>query len=222
MGTQYDISDLVPEDTVFLDQLSRDLAKGLHALSPLLPAVTIYGSSRVGAGDAVYQQAESIARHLAERGFSIVTGGGPGVMEAANKGAKEAGGVSVGINIWLPNEQKTNTYATISLEVRHFFVRKLMLVKYASAVIFLPGGYGTLDELFETLTLIQTERLRPVPVILVGSWYWTRLVEWIRTQLLPEDFIRPSDATIFVVADQVSEVLEHVQKGHKVVGSGRW
>ncbi len=214
MRSRYDISDLVSQDRAFLDEVSADFAQGLEALSSVLPAVTVYGSSRVPAGDPVYKQAEDLAQRLACQGYSVITGGGPGVMEAANKGARDAGGVSVGINVWFPDEQPSNPYATLSLQIQHLFVRKILLVRYASAVVFLPGGYGTLDEFFETLTLIQTERLRPVPVILLGKWYWKTLAKWIRTVLAERGLIRPHDEDAFRVVDTVDDAVKLIGALH--------
>ncbi|MDP2991808.1 MAG: TIGR00730 family Rossman fold protein, partial [Deltaproteobacteria bacterium] len=159
-----------------------------------------------------YDMAENIARLLVENGFSVLTGGGPGVMEAANKGAAEAGGKSVGLNIQLPYEQKPNPYANIRLNFKYFFIRKVMFVKYAVAFVCLPGGFGTLDEFFEALTLIQTNRIRPFPVILVDSSYWKGLVSWLDKRMCVDCMITPEDLKVFKVVDTAEEVVDVVKR----------
>ena len=174
--------------------------------------MTVFGSSRAQPEDEVYQKAERIGTLLAENGFGVITGGGPGVMEAANKGAALAGGKSIGLNIQIPLEQEPNPYANIKLNFRYFFVRKVMFVKYAVAYIILPGGFGTMDELFEALTLIQTQRIRPFPVILVGSQYWKGLLDWVKETVLKERKISLSDFEILQVIDEPSEILRAIKK----------
>jgi uncharacterized protein (TIGR00730 family) len=176
--------------------------------------VTIYGSARLSPQDELYAQTELIARRLGESGFSIITGGGPGVMEAANKGAREAGAVSVGLNIMLPEEQVPNTYATKTITFRHFFIRKVMLVKYAIAFVIIPGGLGTLDELTEVLTLMQTRKIRPFPVILFGGEYWKGFLDWLRQVALARGFISVEDFNLLRVCDHPEEVVEAVQAWH--------
>jgi hypothetical protein len=174
--------------------------------------VTIFGSTRIRPGDEVYQKAEQIGKLLAENGFAVITGGGPGVMEAANKGASLAGGKSIGLNIELPFEQKPNPYANITLSFRYFFVRKVMFVKYAVAYIILPGGFGTMDELLESVTLIQTHKIKPFPVILVGSKYWKGLLDWIKGVVLKEGKISPTDLDILQLIDEPAEIVKTIKK----------
>jgi uncharacterized protein (TIGR00730 family) len=173
--------------------------------------VTVYGSARVKEDHPYYKLARDLSHALAREGFSVLTGGGGGIMEAANRGAKEGGGNSIGLNIELPMEQVTNAYITFGLSFRYFFVRKVMLVKYASAFFLLPGGLGTLDELFETLTLIQTKKIKPFPVVLLGVEYWAGLMDWIRERVLAEGMISEQDMTLFHVTDDVEEAIAVVK-----------
>ena len=189
-----------------------EFVEGFEALADCPPSVTIFGSARARPEDEVYQKAEQVAQLLAENGFGVITGGGPGVMEAANKGAALAGGRSIGLNIQLPNEQEPNPYTNMSLSFRYFFVRKVMFVKYAVAYIIFPGGFGTMDELFESMTLIQTQKIKPFPVILVGSQYWKGLLDWLKTVALKEGKISPSDLDIFQVVDDPLEILKIIKK----------
>lgn len=184
-----------------------EFVEGFDTLADLGPAVTIFGSARTLPDDPYYAAAEETARRLAELGLAVITGGGPGIMEAANKGATEAGGESVGCNIELPFEQGLNAYVRTSIEFRYFFVRKTMFVKYAEGFIIFPGGYGTLDELFEALTLIQTEKVRNFPVVLFGSEYWAGLVDWIRGRMLAEGKISPEDLDLMVITDSPEEAV---------------
>jgi uncharacterized protein (TIGR00730 family) len=195
-------------------RIMAEFVDGFEALADLGKAVTVFGSARTRPEDPFYKAAEKTARLLAKAGFAVVTGGGPGIMEAANKGALEAGGASVGLNIALPHEQESNRYQTISLDFHYFYARKVMFVKYASAFICFPGGYGTLDELLETLTLIQTGKIEPFPIILFGSEYWGGLVEWMRATLLPH-FIKEMDLDIFRIVDTPQQVLRQVKQGTK-------
>jgi uncharacterized protein (TIGR00730 family) len=172
--------------------------------------VTIFGSARVPADHPQYLAAEATARLLVEAGFAVITGGGPGIMEGANKGAAEAGGVSIGCNIELPFEQGMNPYVEVAINFRYFFVRKTMFVKYAEAFIIFPGGFGTLDELFEALTLIQTGKVRNFPVILLGSDYWSGLIDWIRQTMLAEGKVSPEDLELLVVTDSPEETVRIV------------
>jgi uncharacterized protein (TIGR00730 family) len=189
-----------------------EFVEGFEALSKCYPAVSIFGSTRIKPGDEIYQKAEQIGRLLAENGFSVITGGGPGTMEAANKGASAAGGKSIGLNIELPLEQKPNPYANITLSFRYFFVRKVMLVKYAMAYIILPGGFGTMDELLEAVTLIQTQKIKPFPVILVGSEYWKGLLDWIKEVVLATGKISFADLGIFQLIDEPEEIIKTIKK----------
>ncbi len=189
-----------------------EFVEGFEALADCHPSVTIFGSSRARPEDEVYQKAEQIAQLLAENGFGVITGGGPGVMEAANKGAALVGGKSIGLNIQIPLEQEPNPYSNIKLNFRYFFVRKVMFVKYAVAYIILPGGIGTLDELFESLTLIQTQKIKPFPVILVGSTYWKGLLDWMKEVVLKEGKISLSDLEILQVIDEPEEIIKAIKK----------
>ena len=189
-----------------------EFVEGFEALAECHPSVSIFGSSRAQPEDEIYRKAELIGQLLAENGFGVITGGGPGVMEAANKGAALAGGKSIGLNIQIPLEQEPNPYTNIKLNFRYFFVRKVMFVKYAVAYIILPGGFGTMDELFESLTLIQTQRIRPFPVILVGSQYWEGLVNWIKEPVLKEGKISPGDLDILQLIDDPEEIVKTIKK----------
>ena len=187
--------------------LVRDeLATGFEALSGLGPAVSVWGSARVPAGTPEYELGVQVARRLGEAGLAVITGGGPGLMEAANRGAREAGVRSVGLRIELPFEQTMNPYVDLPLHFHYFFTRKLMFVRYASAFVALPGGFGTMDELFEVVTLIQTERVQDFPVVLVGSEYWGGLVDWLRERVAADGKIDPDDLGILTVSDDPDEV----------------
>jgi hypothetical protein len=189
-----------------------EFVEGIESLHDLGPAVSIFGSARMSPEDPIYKKTEKIANLFAQNEFAVITGGGGGVMEAANKGAAEAGGKSAGLNIHLPFEQKPNKYANIQLEFNYFFIRKVMFIKYATAYIVMPGGFGTLDELFEVMTLVQTHRIKPLPVILVESQYWGGLKEWIEAQLLAEKRVSEKDMAIFQILDDPQEILEYVKK----------
>ncbi len=210
----YEIDELAKEESWRVFRIIGEFVEGFDHLSVIEPAVTIYGSAQAKPGDKIYQLTDEIARGLAKRGFSIVTGGGPGVMEAANKAAREVGVPSAGLHIELP-DQPPNPYPTISIHFHYFFVRKVMLVKYATAFILLPGGWGTLDETFETLTLIQTEKIRPIPVILVGSDYWRGLIDWMKHTLVDNNFISATDLNLFSVTDKPEEVFRIVESWYK-------
>jgi len=209
---QYVIDEITIQDSWRLFRIIAEFVDGFEALTKCHPAVTMFGSTRVKPGDEVYRKAQRIGQLLAENGFSVITGGGPGVMEAANKGAFSAGGKSIGLNIELPLEQKPNPYANITLSFRYFFVRKVMFVKYGVAYIILPGGFGTMDELFESVTLIQTHKIKPFPVIMVGSEYWKGLMDWIKEVLLKEGKISPSDLEIFQLIDEPEEIVKTIKK----------
>ena len=185
---------------------------GFESLEITQPAVTVFGSARFDESSRYYQLARQVGRELAQAGYAVITGGGPGIMEAANRGAKEAGGMSVGCNINLPQEQKPNAYVDHFVQFDHFFVRKVMLVKYSSAFIVLPGGFGTLDEVFETLTLIQTRKIERFPVVLMGSAFWARLRAFLKESLLAERTIDPRDIELFHVTDSPEEAVSIVVK----------
>ena len=179
-------------------------------LAQIRPAVSIFGSARTPSDSPVYAKTEAIARLLSDAGFSVISGGGPGIMEAANKGAYEGASPSIGLNIELPHEQSHNAYQNISLFFRHFFPRKVAFVKYASAYVVMPGGFGTLDELFEALTLVQTTKSRRMPIILVGSEFWNGLLEWIRAQPLAQGLISANDPDLLKVIDDPQEIVDAI------------
>jgi hypothetical protein len=208
---KYIIDQIKPQESWRVFRVMAEFVDGIEQLSPLEPAVTIFGSARSKPGDKYYAMAEELGRMLANEGFSVITGGGPGIMEAANKGAYEAGGQSVGLNIVLPFEQKSNPYTTIHINFRYFFVRKVMFVKYAMSYVIFPGGFGTMDELFEALTLIQTDKLKPFPVIMIGSEYWAGLLKWIEDTMLKEGMILPEDRSIFTLVDSPKDAVEIIK-----------
>jgi len=191
--------------------IAREFREGFEAVDKIdRPAVTIFGSARVREGDAPYEDARAVARRFAEHGWAVVTGGGPGVMEAANRGAKDGGGLSVGFNIELPHEQHVNPYLDISLTFRHFYARKTMFVKAAEGFVVFPGGFGTADELFEALTLIQTGKVLHFPVVLFDSAYWDELLDWFRDDLLAEGMISPHDVDLLHVTDDGGDAVRRV------------
>ena len=212
MEKQFIVDDLTLGEPWRLFKIMGEFVEGVDTLHDLGPAVSIFGSARIKSNDAVYKKAEKLAELFVKDGFSVITGGGGGVMEAANKGAADAGGTSVGLNIILPFEQKPNPFSNVKLDFKYFFIRKVMFIKYASAYIILPGGFGTLDELFEAVTLVQTRRIRSFPLILVGSEYWTGLVDWIKDKLLGEKRISPEDLEILQIMDDPEEIVKAVQK----------
>ena len=189
-----------------------EFVQSIEELSDMGPAITMFGSARTAAGSKYYALARQLARKLAERGFAVMTGGGPGIMEAGNAGATEGGGDSVGLNIQLPMEQKPNFNQSRSLRFRYFFVRKTMFVKYSVGYIIMPGGFGTLDELFEALTLIQTDKVYPFPVILMGSEYWNGLVHWLRDTMAASGNISPGDLKLLTVADTAEEAMAIIEQ----------
>jgi hypothetical protein len=208
---QFLIDDFKLGESWRLFKIIGEFVEGVETLHDLGPAVSIFGSAPVGPEDPINQKAETLGGLFARNGFGVITGGGGGVMEAAKKGAPEAGGTSVGLNIHLPHEQVPNDYATICIEFKYFFVRKVMFLKYASAYIALPGGFGTLDEVFESITLIQTQRIRPLPMILVGADYWNGLLDWVRQNLEKRDLISPHDLDIVQVIDDPVEIVQAVK-----------
>ncbi len=209
---QYVIDDFTTHDTWRIWRIVAELVEGFEAMAGLGPAVTIFGSARIKPGHPYYELCERIARLLSQSGYTVITGGGPGLMEAGNKGAREAGGESVGLNIELPMEQALNPYVTMSVDFRYFFLRKVMFVKYAQAFVIMPGGFGTLDELFEAVTLIQTNRIKPFPVILVGTQFWSGLINWIEDRLIADGMVSPSDPDIMTLVDEPEEVLQAIQQ----------
>ena len=185
-----------------------EFVDGFDALARVGPAVSVFGSARLGTGSPYYALALEVGRKLAERGYAVITGGGPGIMEAANRGASEAGGMSVGCTIELPHEQPVNDYVDLAIKFRYFFVRKTMFVKYSEAFIVFPGGFGTMDELFESLTLIQTGKALSFPVVLCGSAHWAGLLRWVQARMLEEGLIGRSDMDLFQLTDSPDEIVE--------------
>ncbi len=214
MQYEYEINELEKEDSWRMFRIIGELVGGFDALSDIKPAVSIYGSARLKPEDRLYSITEEIARKLGKLGFSIITGGGPGVMEAANKGATDAGAKSIGLNIELPEEQAINKYATRSITFNHFFVRKVMLVKYASAFVIMPGGLGTLDELTEVLTLMQTYKIKPFPVVLFDDEYWKGFLNWLRNKSLTKGYISEKDLSLLRVCQSSGEVAEAIHRWH--------
>ncbi|MBI5205256.1 MAG: TIGR00730 family Rossman fold protein [Nitrospirae bacterium] len=202
------IEDLRKTDTWRVFRIQSELVDGFETLYDIGPAVTIFGSSRLGEDSYYYQKAVEVGKMLSDAGFSVITGGGPGIMEGANKGAKMGKSKSVGLNIQLPHEQVPNEYQDITLDFRYFFARKLMFVKYAIAFVIFPGGFGTMDEMFEALTLVQTHKINSFPVILFGSEYWKGLIDWMENTLIPQGTIRRSDMTLLKITDDTKEVCE--------------
>ncbi len=212
MEKQYLIDSLSIEESWRIFRIMAEFVESIEVLSSVRNAVTVFGSARVKPGDPYYQMGEDLGRLLAQEGFSVITGGGPGLMEAANKGAAEAGGVSVGMNIKLPFEQKPNPYANVQIDYKYFFIRKVMFVKSALAYVILPGGYGTMDELFEALTLIQTKRVKSFPLILMGRSYWQGLLDWLQSTMLQNGMIEPFDIEMIQIMDDPVQVVKHIKK----------
>jgi uncharacterized protein (TIGR00730 family) len=198
-------------DAQRLLRIQDELRNGFTALGRIGKAVSIFGSARTARDDPRYRQARELARLLGEEGFSIITGGGPGIMEAANRGARDAGVPSVGLGIELPHEQGMNDWVDLPLTFHYFFTRKVMFVRYASAFVVFPGGFGTMDELFEAATLRQTEKIRYFPIVLVGSAYWSGLVDWLRERMLGDGYISPPDVDTLAVCDDYDRVIEIVE-----------
>jgi uncharacterized protein (TIGR00730 family) len=211
MEKQY-VVDAISSDSWRLFKILAEFVEGFENLSDIGPCVSIFGSARVQPGDEIYERTVAIARKLAQNGYSVMTGGGPGLMEAGNKGAREGGAKSIGLNIQLPFEQVPNSYANLRQEFKYFFVRKVMFLRYAQAYIGMPGGFGTLDEIFEALTLIQTRRIRPFPVILVGRDYWCSLWEWVSHKLLQSGMISPEDMEMVTILEDPDEVVRTIRR----------
>ena len=199
-------------------QIIAEFVHGYEKLASVEPCVSIFGSARVTADHPWYQKAQRIAEMLSNAGFSVISGGGPGIMEAANKGAFHGTGYSIGLNIELPHEQRTNPYQDISLSFEHFYSRKVMFMKYAAAYVVMPGGFGTLDEMMEILTLIQTGKSRRIPIILVHTPFWTGLVEWFRTALLRDGVISDTDLDLFVMLDRPEDVIDTIFRYYELSG----
>ncbi|MFB6291704.1 MAG: TIGR00730 family Rossman fold protein [Candidatus Bipolaricaulia bacterium] len=211
MEESYEINELEKEESWRMFRIIGELVEGFDKLSDIEPAVTIYGSARIEEGSENYEKSRRIARLIGQQGFTIVTGGGPGVMEAANRGGKEAGVKSVGLNIGLPEEQEPNPYTTRALSFHYFFARKIMLVKYASAFVIMPGGLGTLDELTELLTLMQTKKIKPFPVVLFGGEYWRGFLTWLKDSALQRGLISEEDFELLRVCNEVEEVVNTIK-----------
>ena len=194
-------------------RILSEFVEGFDALAAVGKAVTIFGSARIHEGDPYYAKARELAGLLAKEGFAVITGGGPGIMEAANRGCHEAGGLSIGCNIELPHEQAVNPYVDLGVEFRYFFARKTMFVKYADGFAIFPGGFGTLDELFESLTLIQTGKIRHFPVVLIGAEYWSGLLEWIRSQPIPRGNVSTQDLDLMQCTDDMHEACRLLTEG---------
>ena len=199
------------DDETRIGRIAEELRVGFRTLAPLGKAVSIFGSARTPEGHPEYEAARELAGRLVDDGFAVITGGGPGIMEAGNRGAAEAGGASIGLGIELPIEGTLNPWVTTPLEFHYFFTRKVMFVRYASAFVVFPGGFGTFDELFEALTLRQTEKIRHFPVVLVGSAYWSGLVDWLRDRVQAEGKIGPEDVARIEVVDDLDAVLDIVR-----------
>ena len=204
--------DFQDTDTWRTLRIMGEFVEGFDALADVGPAVSIFGSARVGRRNRYYGAARRLAAALVKQGFAIITGGGPGIMEAANRGAKEAGGLSIGCNIELPFEQGLNEYVDLGMEFRYFFVRKMMFVKYAEGFVIFPGGFGTLDELFESLTLIQTGKVEHFPVVLYGKDYWDGMMQWIRDKPLYEEKVSPEDLDLVTITSDIDEAGEAITK----------
>jgi len=199
------------EETWRVFRIMAEFVDGFETLRRVGPAVSVFGSARTSPGDEMFEAAKSLGGALARRKFAVITGGGPGIMEAANRGAFEAGGQSIGLNIFLPQEQRANAFQTDSLDFRYFFCRKVMFTKYADALVCFPGGFGTLDEFFEAMTLIQTRKIEPYPVVLFGSRYWRALINWMDEHLIDHDkYISPEDLELFVVSDDTEEAADYI------------
>jgi hypothetical protein len=214
------MEDLAKSDTWRVFRIMAELVEGFEALSNIGPGVTIFGSARLQPGSPYYNKCLKVAETLAKDGFAVISGGGPGIMEAANKGAQNANGTSVGLNIELPMEQTPNMFQDVRVEFRYFFVRKLMFVKYAVAYVIFPGGFGTMDELFEALTLIQTKKIRSFPVVLVGKEYWAGMFDWLRKTMLPAGNISAEDLNLMHIVDEPEEVCAIINKRYKDRMSG--
>ena len=212
MEKQFLIDDFMVGDTWRLFKILSEFVEGFEMMSEVYPAVSIFGSARIKPEDETYIQTVEIAKKLSENGFNIITGGGPGIMEAGNKGAQEGKGKSVGVNIKLPMEQQANAFTDLQLELNYFFVRKVMFIKYAQAYVGMPGGFGTLDEIFEAITLIQTKRIKPFPVILVGTDYWSGLLDWIKDTLLKGKLISAEDIDLVRITDDPDEVVKIIKQ----------
>lgn len=220
LGAEHPILESLHTDEERLDRMRREMGEGFAALAGIERGVSIFGSARTTPGDPGYERAREVARMLGTAGFSIITGGGPGMMQAANQGARDVGATSVGLNIQLPFEQHFNPYVDIALRFHYFFTRKVMFVRYSCAFVVTPGGFGTMDELFEALTLIQTGKIVHFPVVLLGSHYWNGLLDWLRTAMLGEGNISPQDIDLIQIADDPAHAVAIVERAAVRQGRG--
>ena len=204
-------ADFIHTDTWRALRIQSEFVKGFDALAEIGPAVSVFGSARVGPRHRDYRDARRLGRALAESGLAVITGGGPGIMEAANRGARDAGGISVGCNIELPYEQRINPHVNLAIEFRYFFVRKTMFVKYAEGFVIFPGGFGTLDELFEAITLVQTAKIKRFPVVLYRSEYWAGLIDWVRRELVAGGMLSEEEMELLIVTDDVDQIVDVVR-----------
>ncbi|MCK4538871.1 MAG: TIGR00730 family Rossman fold protein [Candidatus Krumholzibacteria bacterium] len=218
---KYIIDDLNIQESWRLFRILAEFVDGFDSMVDVSTAVTFFGSARSKEDDPAYIDARNLAKKLAEQGFTIITGGGPGIMEAANRGAQDGGGLSIGLNIDLPFEQEPNPYIDRMITFKYFFVRKVVFIKYAMAFVIMPGGFGTLDELFEALTLIQTHKIAPFPVFLVGRDYWKGLVDWAKERMLADGMISPEDLEFLHVVDSEDEVIEGINRTYKNLKPGK-
>ena len=209
---QYLIDDFKLEESWRMFKIMAEFVEGFEQLNDVGAAVSVFGSARTSPEDLDYRQALYLGNLLAKSDITVITGGGPGIMEAANRGAKEAGGRSIGLNITLPMEQKPNEYSTKLVSFKYFFIRKVMLIKYARAFVVFPGGFGTLDEMFEAITLIQTNKIKPFPIILYGSHFWRNLSDWIQDDLVNTGLVAEKDLDLFTICDDVEEVVSLVKE----------
>ncbi len=209
---QFMIDELSMSESWRLFKIMAEFVEGFDRLSDLPPAVSVFGSARVQADNPIYQEAEELSRMLANEGYAVISGGGPGVMEAVNKGAFEAGGESVGLHIQLPLEQGSNRYQTIPIQFKYFFVRKVMFIKYAQAYVVMPGGTGTLDELFESFVLIQTKRIKRFPIVLYKEDYWAGLLEWIKDTMVKQGYINPEELGLLTILNTPQEVVDFIKR----------
>lgn len=209
---QFVIDSLSTQESWRLFKIMAEFVDGFETMNPITRGVSIFGSARVQPGDPLYAETESLARLLVEAGYQVITGGGPGIMEAGNKGARDAGGDSVGLHIHLPFEQAPNNFMTTRADFRYFFVRKMMFVKYAVAYVVMPGGIGTMDELFEAMVLIQTRRIKPFPVVLYSRDYWGGLLEWMEKTMVPRGFAGERDTSLFALVDTPEEAVDYIRQ----------
>ena len=214
------VIDALADDSWRMFRILGEFVQGFEEMADVGKAVTVFGSARLRAGNDVYEKAEALAADLARNGYAVLTGGGPGIMEAGNKGAFEADGRSVGLNISLPHEQAPNAFQTDRLDFKYFFVRKVMLVKYSTAFVVFPGGFGTIDELFEALTLIQTKKIKPFPVYLIGVDYWKGMVQWLQGTLVRHGTISEHDLHLFKVVDDVSTIPGEIEEYYRSEAHG--